>query len=220
MLAAAFPNGSLASAIQLGTEMLFWWNLGSGNQEMWKTSYAAEAAEKVMDVQTFQHPVVYQDKVYGISKTNFDDFEYALWETDGTAAGTNEVVLPGRGLNSDMLWVTDEGLFFLATYEQEAGLFLYKSDGTAAGTTRLMSHGVLYTGPGSGPVIVGDYLYVGFEWGPSGTDPGLARVPIAGGPIEYVDTPDCAVFNMVAAGNHLLAHCNYGTLRLLGNAGD
>jgi hypothetical protein len=48
----------------------------------------------------------------------------------------------------------------------------------------------------------------------------LARVPIAGGPIEYVDTPDCAVFNMVAAGNHLLAHCNYGTLRLLGNAGD
>ncbi|HEX2881430.1 MAG TPA: hypothetical protein VHO25_18000, partial [Polyangiaceae bacterium] len=63
MIAMSFPNGSLGGAIQLGTEMLFWWNFGGGQMEMWKTSYAAEAAEKVMDVQAFQRPVVYQDKV-------------------------------------------------------------------------------------------------------------------------------------------------------------
>jgi hypothetical protein len=213
-------NAGVAGAIQLGDEMLFWLNFGSGHTELWKTTYTG-VAEKVTDSQAFQQAVIYQDKVYGISKTASTDVEYGLWETDGTAAGTKEVVVPGRGLEDELLLATDGGLFFLATYEQEAGLFLYKSDGTAAGTTRVFSDDILYSGRGSGPVVVGDYLYVGFEWGPGGTaNTGLARVPTAGGAIEYVDTPDCAVFNMVAAGNHLIAQCNYGTLRLLGNAGD
>jgi ELWxxDGT repeat protein len=62
-----------------------------------------------------------------------------LWVTDGTAAGTHEVVdinpTPGVGSDPDQLTALGDRVYFFA--DAGAGLALWKSDGTATGTKPL-----------------------------------------------------------------------------------
>jgi hypothetical protein len=218
--AAHFNTGSLAEAIQLGDQMLFWIG-ASGNIELWKTPYAADVAVKVMDQQSFFVPVVYGNKVYGVSKVTSSSQDTALWETDGTAAGTKQVFAP-TGANSTtgfvldyVLLSTSGGLYFTGVDRTRSGSFVYRSDGTTAGTTEVLPYALNSNRDPMALAVVGNFLYFGFAWG---NEQGLARIPLAGGPAEYIAT-DCALYYTLAAGNHLVAKCAAGKLRILKNAG-
>jgi ELWxxDGT repeat protein len=76
---------------------------------------------------------------------------FALWTSDGTAAGTVErVVLPAAAIDVPFLAAAGGALYFAVEYEDRAEL--YTSDGTAAGTRPLLTPecacGAGFTGAG------------------------------------------------------------------------
>ena len=120
-----------------------------------------------------------------------------LWTSDGTAAGTslvedfgpNPVLGPGPGLGQ--IAVVD-GTMFFAAVDQAAGLELWRSDGTGAGTVLLED--VWPGGNGGSPqslTVLDDTLYFAADagtgrdlWRSDGTEAGtvlVADIPVAFG---------------------------------------
>jgi ELWxxDGT repeat protein len=126
--------------------------------ELWCTNGTAAGTRMAADIYTESKDAILQswtnfltpqDGVAYAGKTYFnaDDGVHGLelWRTDGTRGGTELVVdlFPGvTGSSPSSLIVYNNSLFFEATYQIVGGssaLGLFKSDGTAAGTTQIYS---------------------------------------------------------------------------------
>ncbi len=108
---------------------------------------------------------------YGMAPVEIDGILYIadtrLWRTDGTVAGTRQVV-EHPDLFTDMVAFRGK-LFFVANFPRGGGLHaIYRSDGTAAGTARLPGLPAWFDVGDLTPA--GSQLYfVGCEAGPAGS---------------------------------------------------
>lgn len=225
-LIQTFPDGSAIAGdhlgVQLGEDTYFFMTEGKTPQ-LWKTTSAAGSAKKIVDAPSFQRTVAFKNRIYGITE-NPKNLVDELWTSDGTAEGTKAVFVPGTtaqtGLGDQILLATDDALFFIATTPASEGTRLWRSDGTTAGTTDAMPWGVNYSGATNTPLVhIGRWVYAGLRgFSPTlGELDGIVRVPTAGGQAEYIPT-DCAVFDLLAVGKHLVAQCNYGRARVFKDA--
>jgi ELWxxDGT repeat protein len=144
-----------------------------------------------------------------------------LWKSDGTAAGTQLVkdIYPGMANSLPGVFggsVAFQGmLFFANTYAVDDGAELWKSDGTAAGTTRVKDINELPLGasfPADLTVVGTTLFFTAFDptggdelWKTDGTSAGTVRVAdiVAG-------TGSSSPFNLRAVGNTLLFVANDG----------
>jgi ELWxxDGT repeat protein len=136
--------------------------------------------------------------LYFEAKTLTSGFE--LWKTDGTPAGTTMIgpvgggISPGAG-NANPSYITNvNGTVFFAADDATNGTELWKSDGTAAGTTMVVPAPGINPGAGAGSspyylTNVNGTLFFGASkggtdgtelWKSDGTSAGTTMVPVAG----------------------------------------
>jgi ELWxxDGT repeat protein len=136
----------------------------SGGPELWKTDGTAAGTVLVKDIR----PGFYGSYAGGFTESNGTLFFGAddgihggeLWKTDGTATGTVMVKdiyaqTPNgenRGSNPSQLTDVNGILYFSATDELYTGQ-LWRSDGTAAGTSMIKQFDPPANYPGTGPVL-------------------------------------------------------------------
>jgi len=135
------------SLVPFGAGVLFQANDGTHGQELWTSDGTAAGTAQVLDINPGSNSsspwrlTVAGSHVF--FRANDGVHGYELWVTDGTAAGTSLVadIAPGSAngapifglaptgaLGSDLLFYADDGVH---------GQELWRSDGTAAGTTLL-----------------------------------------------------------------------------------
>ena len=85
-------------------------------------------------------PVTIGSTTFFVMADHFNS-EFALWKSDGTAAGTVLVKdFTVDGMNTVPTYLTNvNGTLFFGGYTPERGRELWKSDGTPAGTVRVAS---------------------------------------------------------------------------------
>lgn len=146
----------------------------AGGTELWSTDGTLAGTSKVTDLPNGGVPIQLRDEglvplgngaacFFGYSPTDRpnDPTEetYALYRTDGTAAGTQVLVdrLPTRpGLH----WQDGQVLYFFGTDPATNQFSLFKSDGTAAGTTAVPVSGGPAAGGRSAVVSRGALVYL------------------------------------------------------------
>lgn len=95
----------------------------------------AQTPSMVMDINSgtgsclYSQHIEYNGKVFFIAKSIYP----GLWETDGTTAGTQQIMQSNYGFSSDSLIKMNDTLFFAAAAFNASSL--YKSGGTSASTT-------------------------------------------------------------------------------------
>ena len=141
------PFGSSPTElIEFRGELYFKAMDGSRGFELWKSDGTTEGTVLVADVEPEGSSDPYELTVLG-DHLYFTAFSHAtgeeLWRTDGTAAGTELVLDANPGPESSFfsfsvfpeMIAAGDALYYAAW--DEAGLELWRSDGTAAGTARL-----------------------------------------------------------------------------------
>ena len=113
---------------------------------LWKSDGTSAGTIKVADVGA-NGGVAFQGKLF--FRTPYgspDDLTPPLWTSDGTAAGTVPIVFAGSEHKTiGEMVISENGLYFVTIDKREDGngetaglLALYRSDGTAAGTQKLL----------------------------------------------------------------------------------
>jgi hypothetical protein len=216
----ALDDNVSASVVQNGDDTYFWLTRAQVTS-LWKTTAAAGTAVEVTPAPIFENGVVFKGRAFGLASTSLAA-RAALWQTDGTAGGTKAVFQPGplpSGISA-RLSVTSDAIFFLANTPATNNLLrLFRSDGTTEGTKEVFAHDVYdELPPKKDLTVVGRFLYIGMHWqSPTALVEGLARVPVAGGQIEFIPMK-CGVSHLRAFGKHLLAQCNYGSAHIFKDA--
>jgi ELWxxDGT repeat protein len=172
-----FPNGSFPTNLTaVGNTLYFIANDGVNGIELWKSDGTAAGTTLVKDINPGAN-TSYASSLTAVGNTlyfrAYDEVNGSeLWKSDGTAAGTTLVkdIYPGstsgflNGSFPEYLTPLGNTLYFVAD-DGVNGRELWKSDGTAAGTTLVKD---IYTGPTSGfsysfnpssPTVVGNTLY-------------------------------------------------------------
>lgn len=132
----------------------------------------------------------------------------ALWRTDGTPAGTTYIGTFRWGRNysgSDVCVVAqmNGSVFFLAETPPDGGIGLWKTDGTAAGTTQVSTSPLVIT---SKPVVANGYLYFVAN---ASSGNGIYRsdgTPAGTGPLAVPASTDAGYYGPyqpVVAGNYV-----------------
>jgi ELWxxDGT repeat protein len=145
--------------------------LGSFGREIWKTDGTEAGTTQVPDIapgSTSSNPfslVALGDKVYF---TAYKGTKLTLWVTDGAATGTHPVKEPypvigpsnNCGIIQQLLTVIDGNLYFSGDNGVN-GAELWKSDGTAAGTTMIANLAVdsMPSGNPANITAAGDWVY-------------------------------------------------------------
>jgi ELWxxDGT repeat protein len=143
------PNGSQpTSVVALGSHIIFMTATDSGGSDLFRTD--GTTTEKLADLTAFPVPapdsttaprklVVAGSKLF-ITFIDPATGRFALWASNGTAAGTLKLrnLQPGASFASNILnaglMVGLGGQLFFADKDQAHGVELWKSDGTQAGT--------------------------------------------------------------------------------------
>jgi ELWxxDGT repeat protein len=168
----------------------------TGARELWRTDGTAAGTKKLADLHMVRPIGVMLGTFYFVGQTPAHGAE--LWRTDGTPAGTEMVIdlYPGvesahRGWTDSMFAVSKNAIYFSAFDGSGSGSKIFRSDGTAAGTTLLIDvtpsnqsgEGWIYP-----LTIVGDWLFFPAEdtvngsnerhvWMSDGTTSGTYRLP-------------------------------------------
>ncbi|MFO0915590.1 MAG: ELWxxDGT repeat protein [Pirellulales bacterium] len=157
---------------------------GSGTRKLWKSDGTANGTSIVKDgfVGWLGNLTNVNGKLYFAAGNGTDGVE--LWRSDGTSAGTTMVkdIFPGfsydlyvgvgpNNSNPRELTVVNGTLFFTAT-NTDYNLWLWKSDGTEAGTVPLttINPTAVYTGPAYLTNVNGTLYFNGNNGGSFGTE--------------------------------------------------
>lgn len=153
---------SVGPLIKYNNYLLFAADDGVHGNELWKSNGTIEGTVLVKDIapgapsSSVSSLTVFNGKVYFAANDGVNGTE--LWKTDGTAAGTIMVkdINPARtGNNGSMpsnLVVVNGVLLFIGTDSDSVPTSaVFKTDGTAVGTTRLTD--LDYSGPGQLTVV-------------------------------------------------------------------
>jgi len=144
-------SGSQGSALdqfaRQGNTLLFQANDGTSGEELWKSDGTASGTVLVKDILPGQYGSTPKELTESKGLVFFradDGSGMELWRTNGTAAGTYRLtdVAPGAGrpfFGVVELADVDGTLFFAVAKEQGPQYELWTSDGTIAGTDRLLS---------------------------------------------------------------------------------
>jgi ELWxxDGT repeat protein len=122
-------------------------------------------SRQIHDLEVYTHDfdgiwTVFQDRLYYVA-WDFQAFGFAVWVTDGTAAGTRPL-LDRDGRFVEPVWLAVLGGRLLMGAPNESGrLVLWQSDGTQAGTFQIQTP----VFPGFGAARAGDRVFF------SGYDP-------------------------------------------------
>jgi ELWxxDGT repeat protein len=141
-----FPLDVLPQIAPLDDSLLFLAERSGSSPALWRMD-ANGAAEKIFEIGIADVTPLGDHAVFRVVRPPGDLFE--LWETDGTAAGTHQIVaaLPGRNA-FEMFSTGTEAFFGVGDYPSEKQL--WKTDGTTAGTVLVRD---FTAGPGSsGPL--------------------------------------------------------------------
>ncbi|MBL0048832.1 MAG: T9SS type A sorting domain-containing protein [Bacteroidetes bacterium] len=152
----------------------------ASDYEIWKSDGTTAGTTKLKDIYpgtTGSSPgniYEFNNTLYFTANngTNGDE----LWKTDGTTAGTTLVkdiyAGTGDGLNSlYVFWVHNGFFFFIATSSSSSDYEIWKSDGTAAGTTKLKDINLGTSGSSPGNFYeFNNQLYFGADNGINGKE--------------------------------------------------
>lgn len=139
-------NGSMvfSSFMEVvGSNLLFYADDGSAGPELWKTDGTSGGTELVKDIYSgstgslstsFKKTCHFNGSLYFVAKTATHPLG-AIFVTDGTADGTQEVIWKDEG--KDWLAASNGKLFF-AGMRQDLRTDVYVSDGTDANTQRIV----------------------------------------------------------------------------------
>jgi ELWxxDGT repeat protein len=194
---------------------------GLHGRQLWKLAGAAGPV-RLTDI----NPVTVGSKPAGMTSVNGTVFFAAddgvhgdeLWKTDGTAAGTVLVkdVNPGpagsapvdlTAGNGTLFFLADDGSAAIHPPTGQAGIKLWKSDGTTAGTVALASFFPVPDTPGElmpadFTALAGKLFFVAADgpnhvalWKSDGTAAGTTLVKDIGSPGEYTSVSDLTVVN-------------------------
>ncbi len=177
----------------------------SSNDELWKTDGTPEGTVLVKQLSS------YSPSFGAYRMTPFHGFLYfrveafptaTIWVSDGTEAGTHTVI----PLAGESLTVVNDTLFF-AALDATAGMELWRSDGSAGGTSRLKdirpgtdsSYPAQLVGLGNALYFVADDGVHGAElWRSDGTEAGTTLVA------DIRDGPESsAIQSLTASGGRL-----------------
>lgn len=107
---------------------------GTSGRQLWRSDGTAEGTTRATDL---RHGVYRSNdlKLVGLDGFVFvaEQNTAELWKTDGTIEGTSRIA-DFRSLNTPLLDVVGEELFFLAEQDNSIGRELWKTDGTPEGT--------------------------------------------------------------------------------------
>ncbi len=153
---------------------------GAGGRELWRSDGTAFGTFRVADINTSGSPHSFPQYLTNVNGSLFFEADdgvhgFELWESDGTAAGTQMVkdLTPGTGNNSYPFGLrnVNGSLFFQVNIPgAPPGITgVYRSDGTAAGTTLLKNVGSDLNNP-VGPQNVNGTYYFGGDDGTHGAE--------------------------------------------------
>ncbi|MDB5146156.1 MAG: hypothetical protein JWQ57_176 [Mucilaginibacter sp.] len=181
---------SVGPLIKYNSYILFAADDGVHGIELWKSDGTIEGTVLVKDIapgapsSSASNLTVYNGKVYFAANDGVNGTE--LWKTDGTAAGTTMVkdINPARiGSNGSMpanLTVVNGVLIFTGTDSDSVPTSaVFKTDGTAAGTTRLTD--LDYSGPSQLTVVKNKAYFIrsgGPLWKTDGTVAGTKPIAV------------------------------------------
>jgi ELWxxDGT repeat protein len=165
------PGGGLPpdNLTTVGSIAYFVHDDGIHGQEPWRTDGTAAGTFMLKDVNPGRVSSFADGFITVGSNVYFSAVSDAtggeLWKTDGTPGGTVQVkdIVPGptgsTGLGDGMAAAVGSTLFFFAN-DSVTGVELWKSDGTAAGTTLVADTRPGSAGLAAGPIVsMGGYVY-------------------------------------------------------------
>ncbi len=168
-IAGADPSGLDPTDMTVfGNEVVFNGLDANGHEQLWVTNGTAAGTHQLSDVTgasaledasglapsdltVFNGEVLFN----GLDKNGLQQ----LWETNGTAAGTQEVAAPSQGLRPSNMEVYDGEVLF-SGYDSTHHQSLWVTNGTSAGTTEL-SNAALATSPYSIGLFPSDLTAIG-----------------------------------------------------------
>lgn len=159
-----FASGSIPSHLTaVGSRVFFLANDGTQDEELYVSDGTAAGTRRVEELNPFGDADITEmtavgDTLYFLLDDTFGRNE--LWKSDGTASGTRRVYKWTQVQDPDPHDLTEMGgsLYFSAfrdTGTGAAGVYLYKSDGTTAGTMPVKRVNLV----AQGLTAVGDHLY-------------------------------------------------------------
>ena len=180
--AVLVKNISSSSLTAVGQTLYFVGHDRSHGFELWRSDGTRRGTSMVKDISPGR-PGSSPDQLTAVGKTLYFTARDGvhgpeLWRSNGTARGTRLVkdLVPGQGAYNLGSFTNVAGtLFFVAASAPQGGTQtgLWRSDGTAAGTTLVKEVGVEF------PTAVGSILYFGSEdglWRSDGTASGTMMV--------------------------------------------
>lgn len=159
-----FARGGLPShLVAVGSRVFFLANDGAQDEELYVSNGTAAGTRRVKELNPFGDAGITEmtavgDTLYFLLDDTFGHNE--LWRSDGTASGTHRVYKWTQVQNANPHDLTEMGglLYFSAfrdTGTGAAGVYLYKSDGTTAGTAPVKRVNLV----AEDLTAVGDHLY-------------------------------------------------------------
>ncbi len=177
---AGISDSSISALIDFGGKAFFAANDGQHGTELWKSNGTAAgttlvaALNSVTSGSSVANFVIVDDASFFAADDGNSGRE--LWKSDGTAAGTFQIkdINPGPGDALDAAYadpVNIGGLVYFVANDGQSGSELWRSDGTANGTTRVkdIRTGMASALPGD-LTNVGNVLYFTADDGQSGRE--------------------------------------------------
>jgi ELWxxDGT repeat protein len=127
-------GGAPASAIYPFGDTLF---VNAGNS-LWKTASALNAPAVSLGSIYYPHDLIEVAGQYAFYASMGQLYDYGLWMTDGTTAGTRAVVPRVEGINDYTILAAAAGnVYFITAKRDQQPPALWKSDGTFDGTVKV-----------------------------------------------------------------------------------
>jgi ELWxxDGT repeat protein len=209
-------------------------------RELWKTDGTTSGTALVKDIYSGSGSsiipgssssgpffAVFNNKLYFYATDGINGFE--LWESDGTAAGTNLLldIYPGSVSSvGNKKMVVFNGELYFAANSPSNGIELWKSDGTVAGTQLLQDIHLTASSNPSELTVSGGILYFSADdgingtelWHTDGTQSGTVLVKdleagaSGSGPVHLFDFNGSLIFNASALGSGYELYKSDGTV--------
>ena len=128
----------ITSLNQVGSLLYFSTNASSGDRWLWRTDGTPQGTYSILHKPFggYSHFIEYQNQTFLVVKSN--NLRH-LYETDGTIAGTQQVVefnLSSGSIRSGNSQVVNGNMYF--SFYTDEDFYLFKSDGTESGTSSIV----------------------------------------------------------------------------------